>query len=125
MTDANMNSKPHLDMIEHQREFMKGVKVAMGRMRQAIQEAEAEGVLLVQQEAELEASRGRGESPDPNEVTRVRDAQAAFIQQMNRWKMRQQELVKQAEAITQMADEGLFHECVRQFQKQFGTKEGL
>ena len=125
MTDANMNSKPHLDMIEHQREFMKGVKVTIDRMRQAIQEAEAEGVLLVQQEAELEASRGRGESPDPSEVARVRDAQAAFIQRMNRGQMHLQELIKQAETITQTAEEGLFHERVRQFEKQFGTTEGL
>lgn len=123
---ANMNSKPHGDLNELQHTFKQIVAAVMTPIWAAIHQAEAEGLVLAEQEAAFEAARARGEIPDPSEVDRVRTAQAAIVHRMNRLDTHIAAMSASIDEITKTAEEAAFNERVRQFEKQFGTpKEGI
>lgn len=125
MTDANTHGKHHGDLIELKRLFKQTVTAVMTPIWAVIQEAEAEGHRLAQEEAAFAATRERGEIPDPVEVARVRAAQAAILQRLERVQAHIDSIGRHVEAIEKTAEGAAFTALVRQFKEQFGTTEGL
>lgn len=126
MPDAHTHGKPHLKMIERQQAMWRDIKAAQDLLGQAIKAAETEGHRLAQQAAEFEQAELRDESLDPQEVARVVAAEAAIVQRVEIMSAHVARMVQQAEALTQIAEKGLFDECIRQFNAQFNTmKEDL
>jgi|CXWL01.1.fsa_nt_gi hypothetical protein len=126
MPDEHTNGKPYDDMIEYQRAHWQEVKRTIGLLEKAINAAIADGASLAQQVAGFVQAEERGETPDLHDVARVVAAQDAVVQLLEKLNGYRETIEQHIDALTQIAEQGLFDESVRQFHAQFNTmKEDL
>ena len=125
MPKAKHPSKRTLDMIARQQKMMENVNAALARLAPVVSEIEEEGIRLDYLESEHERTKLRGENPDPIALARVHAEKAAFLLRCEKLNALMAEMSKQADAIIQTANEGLFEALCRQFNAQFNTREGL